>query len=73
MKYFLLSLVMMIGAAVFFVIGTLWGSSFLMLTMCPGALIAIWFNGFAARASGIRISLDQQAAPKPRARRSEYN
>lgn len=64
MKYFLISSGLVIGAASLFIIGTYWSSGFLMLTMCPGTLVAIWFNGYAAQKSGIRITMGNPNSSK---------
>lgn len=60
MRFLILSIVTMFGAIALFIMGTLWGSSFLMLTMCPSSIAFIWLNGFAFNRAGITISANPQ-------------
>lgn len=47
MKMFLISFCCLIAASLLFVFGAMGQNGFLMLTMCPSAIVALWLNGFA--------------------------
>lgn len=58
MKRLAVATVVMVLAILAFIAGAWNGSTFLILTMCPGSLVAIWFHGFVFSKAGIRISLE---------------
>lgn len=63
--------------SVMFFIGFASSAPVLMLVMCPGALLALWINGYAAARAGLKITapvtFDQagpvQPAPSTAARK----
>lgn len=47
MKMFLVTMGCLLAATILFVLGATAQNGFLMFTMCPGAIVALWLNGFA--------------------------
>ena len=60
MKFFVFSIIAIIATGALFILGAMIDWPFLMISMCPGALVALWLNGFAFRSSGIRIVVNPE-------------
>jgi hypothetical protein len=60
MKIFVFSIIAILATSALFLLGAMIDWPFLMISMCPGALVALWLNGFAARSSGIRIVVNPE-------------
>jgi len=57
MKFFAFTILGIIITGALFILGSMMNWPFLIITMCPSALVILWLNGFAASNSGIRITI----------------
>jgi len=63
MKFFAITILGIIITGALFILGSMMNWPFLIITMCPSALVILWLNGFAASNSGVRITIVDDVEP----------